>query len=308
MIATDELTLVGGFPGEQLDNKNAINVFGYSDASGWNEADCASIGLISCVPQAFGDARASLQDVIESNSEIKWTSVHGVDKASTALSTLKCISDIARRGYLRVDVIIWNEESRRMGYEGHDEYGVLKDMYSQLLSTVLAYRWPSTESWTHFADQHSGVDWTGIDAETRRRGIRKQMKLDKVSPPRRLWDRLTPIQEVDSSAYRMVQVADLFAGLARFSYVVGKRLNPALPGFRPPENEGWRKPSGGDGYKLRVLEGFLSECSNRMLGVSYEPPTRGLVTRDPTQPVNFWHYEPQHPADKGARRDDSRDY
>jgi len=304
MIATDELTLVGGFPGEQLDNKNAINVFGYSDASGWNDKVCASIGLISGVPQAHKAVRQSLA-LTTSDSELKWESVRSQPKAQVASKALECVLDMALEGYLRVDVIIWNQLSRRMGYQGHDDLKVLIDMYSQLESTVLAYRWPSASSWTHFADQHDGLDWSIVDFGTIRRGARKSQR-DGQRP---FLEPTKPIEPVDSKEYRMVQLADLFAGLARFSYTHYDQVSmPKGSRSLPGPGGCLAKQSKGSEYRSEVFREFIRKCESQNLGVSLDPARRGLVTRPINKPVSFWHYEPQHPDDKGARRDDSRAY
>lgn len=304
MTVTNKLTLAGGFPGEQFDNGHAINVLGYSDASGWNDKECASIGLISGVPEAFKAVRQSLA-LTTSDSELKWESVRSQPKAQVASDALESILNVALEGYLRVDVIIWNRLSRRMGYQGHDVLKVLIDMYSQLESTVMAFRWTSASSWTHFADQHDGLDWSIVDFGTIRRATRKSQR----GGQRPSLEPTKPIEPVDSKKYRMVQLADLFAGLARFSYTHYDQVNMPqgsrpLPGL----DGGWTAQSKASEYRSGVLREFLRKCEKRKLGVSLDSSKRGLVTQPTNRPVSFWHYEPQHPEDTGARRDDGRAY
>lgn len=304
MNTSIENTLDGTFAGEQPNEPKANHVLGYSDASGWNDKVCASIGLVSGAPPALEAVRHSLMAFAD-GSELKWESVRTQTKAQVALKALECILDVALEGYLRLDVIVWNKQSRRMGYQGHDVHKVMIDMYSQLESTVLAYRWPLASSWTHFADQHDGLDWSMIDLGTLRRGARKSQKVDQ----RPFLETKKPIEQVDSKKYRMVQLADLFAGLARFSYTHYDQVSMP-PGSRPlPGLDCSRtEQSKSSELRSRLLREFLRECESRKLGVFLDPAKRGLVTRPINRPVSFWHYEPQHPDDTGARRDDGRAY
>lgn len=110
---------------------------------------------------------------------------------------------------------------------------------------------------------------------------------------------MRPTVQVDSKNYRLVQVADILAGLARFSYIVRNRLNPPMLGLDPSLDARSSKPSSTDEYRLPVLARFLADCRHRSLSVSNEPPLRGLATRDPSEPVNFWTYAALHPGDRG---------
>lgn len=303
MEHANEQALEGKFPGEQTNQSQPTHVIGYSDASGWDDSVCASIGLITGVPQAFDAVRQSMK-AIGVDSEFKWETVRTHSKAQVASRALKCMVSLAQEEYLRVDTIIWNQASHRMGYQGHDDMKVLMDMYSQLVSTVLFYRWPSTLSLTHYADQHNGPNWSTIDDATRRRWQRKS---DKTGP-RHSVD-IRPIEQVDSKLNRMVQISDLFAGLARFSYTdydhakVPLGSHP-LPGFMD-DHIG---PSKATVQRCGVLSGFIRECNKRKLGVSLNPTKRGLVTQPTNRPVSFWFYEPQHPEDIGAKHNDGRAY
>ena len=99
----------------------------------------------------------------------------------------------------------------------------------------------------------------------------------------------------------VVQLADLFAGIAVFS---GDKY-PAYAQWLS-QSAGQTELFGGDTtpgfsnrqrYRFELLRELDQLCKQRRLGVSLKTYQR-LRTLDGKNPINFWLYEPQHEADK----------
>ena len=56
-----------------------------------------------------------------------------------------------------------------------------------------------------------------------------------------------------------------------------------------------------DEKRLRLIYDFAKCCKDSKLGVSINTHSF-LITPDPKNPINFWHYEPQHEEDKAPTR------
>ena len=56
-----------------------------------------------------------------------------------------------------------------------------------------------------------------------------------------------------------------------------------------------------DQERCYILSQFNDLCKRRRLGVRLKSQ-RGLATRDPDRPLNFWRYVPQHENDKAPTR------
>jgi hypothetical protein len=103
----------------------------------------------------------------------------------------------------------------------------------------------------------------------------------------------------------LVQLADLFVGLAAYSrnrydsYELWQRTygqEQQLGLFRP-DPQSATKLSKRDLSRCHVLATFNVACKRRKLGVGLKD-SRGLKTYDPSNPINFWWYEPQHEEDR----------
>ncbi|MDE0075420.1 MAG: hypothetical protein OXR82_12390 [Gammaproteobacteria bacterium] len=115
-------------------------------------------------------------------------------------------------------------------------------------------------------------------------------------------------REVDSAATPFVQLADLFAGMATYTRMSWKVIRTLLaenenqqdlfPAVPPPES----RPTSKDRGRFRVVSHFYRRAKVAKLGISLNAHGY-LRTPNPLNPINFWHYEPQHPADKAPTKD-----
>jgi hypothetical protein len=109
---------------------------------------------------------------------------------------------------------------------------------------------------------------------------------------------LTPVV---SATTPETQLADLFAGMAAFSrkhagtfgdFQAAVDAQQGLFGHAPSPDLSNRQLE-----RFKLIPFLANACKARKLGVSLA--THGyLSTPNPTNPINFWHYEPQHGADR----------
>ena len=298
---------MGGCGGDTVDSMATDSHLGYSDESSWN-SQFGSIALINGTSAAINE----LEHVIEkrlrqNNSEFKWTKVNSQDSISVASSLIDKTFSAIGSGRVRVDVIIRNNQDKRHKLPGRDDVKVLEYMYGQLVANVIRMRWSGEGRWTIYADEDSRMKWPTLENKVNGRLWWAEHNLDSQRPMSyintvddKFLERITP---KESDRTPLIQLADLFAGLAAFSYnnyseIVGwighSRLQGQLASFSDKLSDGRRA-------KLDVLNYLLDGGRARRLGIDLTK-NQGLVTRNPSQPINFWLYRPQHPADKATRR------
>lgn len=119
------------------------------------------------------------------------------------------------------------------------------------------------------------------------------------------------IRPISSVSNPLLQLADLFAGLAVFSwthYNTFKQWQEKQKGqliLFSSDNDKKLVENKNISRSLQerclVLSSFNGICKAKKLGVSLET-RKGLWTPNPENPINFWLYEPQHPLDKAPTR------
>lgn len=286
---------------------------GFGDESNWNKGRFRSIGLVTTTVAAVDDLNWQLTQILAESgvSEFKWQKLRQARERFAAERMCDFAVDAALRQQVRVDVLIWDIEDSRHKIRSRDDIENLQRMYYHLFCNVLRARWPNNAVWRLHPDEHSAMDWQTVEdclqnvagrIERERSlftGGRFQLRLRREFG-------IEEIRSVSSSDQPLLQLADLFAGMAVFSREqfneYQKWLNQTgsqLKFFEDQDDT--PRASGSSKERFQVLQHFDVTCKSRRLGVSLKKK-RGLWTPSPDNPLNFWMYKPQHPEDKAPRR------
>lgn len=277
----------------------------FADESNWNKGRYRSIALVSA---SVTDARAFHKDLkvlreYHGKSEFKWKSTkqdHGVALADFFFQ---------RHDRMRVDVLIWDtDDSRHKDVYGRDDKANFARMYYHLLHNVMKRRWTGGERWLICPDVQKEVDWLTLEQCLGWKSWAAEEQLfaqtDEMQGLHEFYN-IHEIRPVCSKEFVLVQLADLFAGLAVFShasfekYLQWKEEHDDTPSFLQFQDCGMvlEKISNSDKERLPILHHVRQEAGLRNLSVSLESSS-GLCTKSPKNPLNFWKYTPQRPSDK----------
>jgi hypothetical protein len=218
----------------------------------------------------------------------------------------------AADGTLRVDVLIWDVQDTRHDVVGRDDHANLQRMYYHLFRNVLQRRWHRGSSWRLRPDEQTAVAWDTLETFVDSQGLSVDVKGPLIPPGslRRRFRREFRVEEIvpcESGSEPIAQLADLFAGLAVYSrqcfnrYEAWHHDSGTRPTLFPDDLLEGVTLSNSDRERCQVLEKLDARCKALRLGVGLMG-SRGLKTRDPRRPINFWWYEPQHDADRAPTR------
>lgn len=285
-----------------------ITHVGFSDESNWNAGRFRSLGLITTPLCYLEELENCISNKLKESGvkEFKWKKLKGVRERFAAEKLIKFAVEQAKSNHLRIDVLVWDIQDSRHNVVGRDDIANLQRMYYHLFRNTLRSRWPDDAVWRLHPDEHTAIDWGTIrdclDHVSSHVEIEQSLFTEgKFKLRLKNEFGLEEIVPVRSSDHALLQVADLFAGMAVFSrekydeYQTWRKGNSSqLSFFEEKTNQNW---SNSDQERFRVLKTFDDSCKENKLGVSLNTK-RGLWTPDPKNPINFWIYEPQHPEDK----------
>ena len=286
---------------------------GFSDESHWNTGRYRSLGLVTLTSENRNDLTVAVQHILDNSGtkEFAWKNLRDV-KYSFAAEKLCDFVNRTVGGEMRVDVLTWDVEDSRHRIYGRDDTANLARMYYHLMTSAITRRWPSGAVWQMHPDERTDMDWDEL--ERCLRGVPRKLKshaqarLDgeaetsKLNKPR--------IDPVKSSSEPLVQLADLFAGIAAFSW----NRSAAYDRWEAREDGQTdmfddildaAQPlaiSKSESYKARTLQRF--DAFWLRAGGIHHDYGEGLRTWKPDVPVNFWLYIPQGDNDKAPRRGD----
>lgn len=291
-----------------------ITHIGFADESHWNKGRFRSLGMVTLPFERLKDIEAEIEDLLSKSQvkEFKWNKLDGAKERLAAEKLCTFAIEKAYAAQLRVDVLIWDIEDRRHKIARRDDIANLNRMYYHLFHNVLRARWPSDAVWMICPDEHTALNMKTVKeclekVKTRKKQFCRPLFSDEefVAQLHKKFG-IQEIKEVSSIENPLIQIADLFAGLAVFSHEKFDEYQDWLESTSPQlsllnKAKGSANPSRSSRVRFHVLKAFDEMCKERRLGVSLKTK-RGLGTHNPENPINFWMYDPQCPEDKAPRK------
>jgi hypothetical protein len=293
---------------------STVTHVGFADESHWNTGRFRSLGMVTLSLDHLESIEGEVWRLLNESGvqEFKWRNLRGARERFAAEKLCSFAVDKASAGQLRVDVLVWDIEDSRHKILKRDDTANLRRMYYHLFRSVLRKRWPDNAIWRLHPDEHTAMDWKTLKDFLERKSVsietNRSLFADNRFPfrLRRKFGIIEEIRPVSSGGHPLLQIADLFAGLAVFSCDKYHEYNEWLQ-----NNSGQRSlfdeanassnPSRSSQERFTVLKQFDEACKRRRLGVSLKS-YNGLRTPDPRNPINFWMYEAQHPEDKAPQK------
>jgi len=296
-------------------NDTRITHVGFSDESNWNQGRFRSLGLVTTsVAELKILENETKRLLLESNmQEFKWKKLDGAKERFAAIKLSQLALRECCNGCLRIDVLVWDIEDRRHKILRRDDVANLQRMYYHLFKNVFRVRWPNQAIWRLHPDEHTAMDWNTVadclkHASTR---IEREKSLFTGGKFKIRLERDFAIEQISPSTsqkHPLLNIIDLFAGIACFSY---ERYNQFAQWERGQSSQKTLFQNANDNAgvqtshisieRFKVLNSFNLDCKNRRLGISLKSK-KGLWTPDPANPLNFWLYKAQHPLDQAPQR------
>ncbi len=284
----------------------------YSDESGTFDHRYQSIALLSGLESELEELHNVLQGIIQRKNikELKFSEITGYSSPRAGAAQLfikSAVKDFASCHRIRIDILTWDTQDSRHSVSNRDDVLNLEEMYYKVLKNA-AVRWNQNQ-WHFYPDRNSQVDWNAIAYYLNRTKLRRSKRsqhilLDLLIDEKQIY--FTEIQQLDSVNEPLIQLADLFAGIARFTGEEGEQcvqwLSSCVDRKQLRMKRFHRKSVKDKSERTKEcifrLVGELNQiCKNCRMYVSLEKKKR-LWTPNPNNPINFWNYEPQGDYDK----------
>ncbi|MBN1920958.1 MAG: DUF3800 domain-containing protein [Anaerolineae bacterium] len=277
-----------------------------------------SVAIVTLAAQNASEYAGAIRGILDDSGirkEFKWSNLRQARERFAAIKIADWVITRACAQQIRVDVLVWDTYDDRHDVQGRDDIANLQRMYFHLFRNVLANRWPIKSTWKLYPDENSAIDWRELSQYLDTAGVHLILEgsLRDWNSIKLKWFhdfRILNVEQVHSENAPICQVADLFAGVAVYSrthydlytqWVECQSLQQRLPIISGVED---RRFSGRDKERCIFLDHLNKQCKKNKLGVSLKTK-RGLTTFNPSNPINFWLYVPQHEEDVAPIRSDA---
>jgi hypothetical protein len=286
----------------------------YSDESHSEKKRYTSICAVSGNKEELQELRNSLRNVLDNNEleELKFIGVKShKPKIQAAYEFIDLAVKFAAFGKIRIDVLTYDLQDSRHNVLGRDDIKNIEIMYYKILRHC-SEMWKK-RNWEFYPDENFAYNWTGLKDYLNFTKIPRKRKqiagLIRLFKEEKYYLNFTTVKQRKSEEEPIIQLADLFAGLAWFSIVYGEECLRHVEkekikdqGFLFDDLETDEK----DLNKTKItrfclINQFYERCKEYKLGVSLRE-RKYLWTPTPRNPINFWRYEPQSEYDKAPKR------
>lgn len=268
--------------------------------------------MLSMQKRIVSIVRNTVSKILSDSSmaEFKWSNLSSAKDKFGAEELIRYAVSLCCHGDARVDVLIWDTHDDRHKVMKRNDTANMGRMYFHLMKNVANKRWSESMRWHFHPDEQSSMDWDTlaqcINHATRRSKLQKGEQ-GLFTPHALAFDfRIDILKQRSSIKEPIIQIADLFAGLAVYSrnsaktYCDWVRKSTGQGDLFDTEVDP-QKFSKSDKNRCELIQLLLSKCKDAGLSLSMESSS-GLYTRNPDKPINFWPYKPQHPDDKAPTK------
>lgn len=276
----------------------------FSDESSQNQGRFRSISVISLDATTLDEVNQKLLKTLKDSgitSEYKWSKTNSAKYKFAAINLIDTISTYILGNVMRIDTIIWDTHDSRHQVVSRDDHRNFSIMYYRPLLNCLENRWPRNAIWGIYPDETNEINWEEFQ-EILEASSSYTIQKAPLIPEEEVYIQgyfVSEIKQRNSKEFPIIQVADLFAGMAACSWNNHSKLLASIN-----ENNGQlflfsKKSQHSNAIKQRseIISHLDSFCKAHNMQVSFRS-SGGLFSYKPSMPINFWKYEPQHELDK----------
>lgn len=230
------------------------------------------------------------KNILKNNSvnnikSFKWNRLNSVNKVNAFKEFFNYISPFLLNNQIYIHVLIWNvEDSRHLVYPRDDDKN-LEIMYHKIIKNFAKNNLNNDDLLFIYPDRQNIIDWQLIEEILEKNGF---FSLN--------YGRTIYIEESNTYNAYLIQLADIFAGMGRTSYVNYEDYE-----LRGDENQRTLIPFDDDlsvlnKSRFKIIRFIHNWAKNHKLQISIKE-NNGFKSNK-KGPLNFWLYEPQRKEDK----------
>lgn len=291
---------------------NNFTHIAFSDESHWNTGRYRGIALVTMIAENYNHLNGELAEIIKSAdiSEFGFKKITETKYRILADKICNFTFRKVRMSDIRIDVLTWDTQDGRHNIRFRDDIRNFQIMYYHVFKNVLKRRWPDNARWRLCPDEQEQMDWGDLSefldgASVESQIVRKPLGFSKYSIEMKRRFGILDICPKKSHLEPFIQLADLFVGLGVYSrehydsIERWQKENDTQTTLFRLNNDSKENISFSRSHQQRcpLVVSFDNKCKDNSMSVSLES-NKGFKTIDPTKPINFWWYTPQHEWDR----------
>ena len=271
----------------------------FTDESNFNKGQYRSLGAIVINKKCLDIIEVQLKDIlnqynIDNITSFKWTKIKTDNKFNALNDFLIFLFPFLEKRLVTIHTLTWDTYDYRHKIEHRDDTENLSIMYYNLIRDITSKILVSQESLKIYPDQNNSMDWEFLQMLLRRNSVRYDYNNNYIIDSHEIY-----IQESSTEKHNLIQIADIFAGIARSSYEDYddyEFYDPQQTRLMP-----LKKISRRQKYRFEIYKIIKKWGEEHSYQISINSK-RGVYSFNQDAPINFWFYIPQHKNDKAPTK------
>ncbi|MBR2858221.1 DUF3800 domain-containing protein, partial [bacterium] len=190
----------------------------FADESSQNKKRYRSISMIVISKEHYNDVNEKINLILNKYAitpkKFKWNKFNSMDKVNALKEFLEYIFKLVNEHLIYIHTIIWDIHDSRHEILGRDDNKNLSLMYYKLIKNFAKDKLKNRDTLTIYPDRNNSINWGLIEEILPNDGIYSTKELEFCT----IGFAKVFIKESNTKENTLIQIADIFAGLARTSY------------------------------------------------------------------------------------------
>lgn len=279
--------------------------FAFSDESNYTDGDYRSVSIVTVHEDIFQDLQSELENVLNKYNikitSFKWKEIKNNNKTDALKEILLYLFDLMKEKLIIIEILTWNIHDSRHNVVGREDTENLSYMYDKLIKDFANRHLNAGDCLYLFPDQNSAINWEKLEEILFNQEIYIKTYHEEFDAI--LLFKKVKIKESSTENDPLIQIADIFAGIGRSSFIDYDSYERWLD---PQQQRLFEKPkkfTNRQKYRFEIYKLIDEWAKDNELRISLKS-TRGFISHNPDVSLNFWLYEPRHKKDKAPTRFD----
>lgn len=272
----------------------------FTDESNFNKGQYRSVGAIVINEKCLDVIDAQLKYIlhqynIDNITSFKWAKIKSDNKFNALKDFLIFLFPFLEKRLVTIHTLTWNTYDNRHKVEHRDDTENLSIMYYNLIKDITSKKLVSQESLKIYPDQNNSMDWEFLQMLLRNNSTKYDYNNNYIIDSHEIY-----IKESSTEKHNLIQIADIFAGIARTSYEDYNDYefyNPQQTRLVP-----LKKISRRQKYRFEIYKIIKKWGEEHKYQISINKK-RGFNSFNQDAPINFWFYIPQRLDDKAPTKE-----
>ena len=271
----------------------------FADESNFNKGQYRSVGAIVINERCLDVIDTQLKYIlnqynINNITSFKWAKIQSDNKFNALKYFLIFLFPFLEKRLVTIHTLTWDTYDSRHDVEHRDDTENLSIMYYNLIKDITSKKLVCQESLKIYPDQNNSMDWEYLQMLLRNNSTKYDYNNNYIIDSHEIY-----IKESSTEKHNLIQIADIFAGIARTSYEDYddyEFYNPQQTRLVP-----LKKISRRQKYRFEIYNIIKKWGEDHKYQISINSK-RGFNSFNQYAPINFWFYTPQRFNDKAPTK------